>query len=400
MSNTADRPVTWAVVAAAGAGERFGGGLPKQFVPVAGVPLLHRTLLALWEGGGVDGLVVVVPAERVDDELVLPERLRGLDGEVRVCAGGRERTDSVRAGFGRVPKECRVVLVHDGARPVVGPELVQRVRDAAWRYGACVPVVPAGDTVKRVDEDGRVVATLDRSRVRLAQTPQGFRREVLERAFAWLDEEERTDTFTDDAALVEASGQEVRAIDGDVGNLKVTVPRDLSILGLAVPRVGFGYDVHELVEGRPLMLGGVRVPCSKGLLGHSDGDVALHALCDAVLGAAGLGDIGRMFPDDDPAWASADSLDLLRRVVERVVRAGWAVSSADLTIVAQRPKLAEHLPVMAGAIAGALGVESGAVGCKATTEEGLGVTGDGRAIAAHAVAVLVSGASRGGDGKP
>jgi 2-C-methyl-D-erythritol 4-phosphate cytidylyltransferase/2-C-methyl-D-erythritol 2,4-cyclodiphosphate synthase len=306
----------------------------------------------------------------------------------RVVAGGERRVDSVRAGFAEIPDDCDLVLVHDGVRPGVTAELVGRVVEAALRHGAAVPVLPVRDTVKEVDGAGRVVRTVSREPLRLVQTPQGFRREVLRQAYAWAGQNGDPD-FTDDAALVEASGQRVSVVSGDEENVKVTVPGDLIRLGLLVPRVGHGYDVHRLEAGRKLILGGVEIGHDRGLLGHSDGDVALHALCDALLGAAGLPDIGQQFPADDPQYAGADSLELLRRVVALVRRAGWRASSADLTLIAERPRLSGHLPGMAEKISKALGVQPESIGLKATTEEGLGFANREAGIAAHAMVVLI-----------
>ncbi|MBW2699380.1 MAG: 2-C-methyl-D-erythritol 4-phosphate cytidylyltransferase [Deltaproteobacteria bacterium] len=387
-----DGPV-WALVPAAGSGDRFGAGEPKQFVAVAGRPLLHHSLLALWRSSQLQGLVVAVPPNSVQDPEMLPLELRGLDC-VRVVAGGESRTESVRRALVAVDASCELVLVHDGARPKVGADLMERVIGAARSHGAAVPVRGVDETVKEVDGRGRVLATLDRDRLRLVQTPQGFRRDVLERAYAWLDAQKNSPALTDDAALVEASGGEVHTVEGQDDNRKVTVPADLQVLGFATPRVGFGYDVHKLVPDRELVLGGVKIPFELGLDGHSDADVATHALCDAILGAAGRGDIGRMFPDDDARWAGADSLDLLARVVQDVAEAGFRPSSVDLCIVAQQPKLASHLPLMAERLAAVLGLDAGAVGLKATTTEGLGFAGLGQGMAAYATAVLVAFTNR------
>jgi 2-C-methyl-D-erythritol 2,4-cyclodiphosphate synthase len=247
--------------------------------------------------------------------------------------------------------------------------------------------MPANETIKEVGERNQVVKTLPREQLRLVQTPQGFRRDVIERAYRFRAEHGK-DVFSDDAALVEASGQEVVTVMGEHQNIKVTRPDDLTHLGFYLPRVGFGYDVHRLVPGRALILGGVRIPFELGLLGHSDADVALHALCDAILGAAALGDIGQRFPDTDPRYRGISSLTLLTDVVGHVGAHGYSVASADLTIVAQKPRLAEYLPAMARAIAPVLMVPHDAIGLKATTEEGLGFTGSQQGIAAYAVAVL------------
>ncbi|HOX46337.1 MAG TPA: 2-C-methyl-D-erythritol 4-phosphate cytidylyltransferase [Myxococcota bacterium] len=387
-------PPAWVLVPAAGRGERFGGPVPKQFALLDGAPLLHRTLRALAACPGVAGLAVAVPAERLADPDLLPAELAS-SGRAVVCAGGARRLDSVRAALQRVPPGVALVLVHDGARPAVTPALVARVAAAAWREGACAPGLPVQETLKEVDAAGRVVRSVPRGPLVLVQTPQGFRREVLEAAYRWLEAHPQAG-FTDDAGLVEASGQPVACVPGEPGNLKVTLPEDLARLAQAggrvaraAPRVGHGYDVHRLVEGRPLVLCGVRVPFERGLLGHSDADVGLHALGDAILGAACLGDLGRHFPDSDPAYAGADSRGLLAEVARRAAAAGWRVSSADLTLVVQRPRLAPHLPEMVRAIAGLLALPDDAVSVKAKTEEGLGFTGAGEGIAAHAVAVLV-----------
>ncbi len=367
-------------MAAAGGGVRFGAAGGKQFVKIQGISLLERTLRALEGCAGLGGLVVVVPADRVAG---IGER-PGL----RAVAGGERRVDSVRAGFAALPDDCDLVLVHDGVRPGVTSDLVGRVAAAAQSLGACVPVLEIQDTVKEVGGDGRVVRTLERGTLRRVQTPQGFRREVLQQAYAWADRNGSPD-FSDEAALVEASGQAVFTVAGEEENVKVTLPGDLIRLGLLVPRVGHGYDAHRLEPGRKLVLGGVEIEHDRGLSGHSDGDAALHALCDALLGAAGLPDIGHQFPDTDPKYQGAFSLGLLRQVVSKVRQAGWRPSSADLTLVAERPRLSGHLPKMAGKISQVLGVHPEAVGLKATTEEGLGFTGQKQGIAAHAMVVLI-----------
>jgi 2-C-methyl-D-erythritol 4-phosphate cytidylyltransferase/2-C-methyl-D-erythritol 2,4-cyclodiphosphate synthase len=383
-------PECWVIVAAGGAGVRFGAKVPKQFVPIDGGLLLTRTLHALLAWPRVRGLVVVVPAGWVDCQW-LPQDLRSR-AEILLVEGGKERTDSVAAGLGSVPPDCQLVLVHDGVRPCLSSDLIERVAETAWREGACVPVLPANETIKEVDERGQVVRTMPREQLRMTQTPQGFRREVLERAYRWRAELGRGG-FTDDAALVEASGQKVVTIMGEPANIKVTMPDDLTRFTFGVPRVGFGYDVHRLVPGRALILGGVSIPFELGLLGHSDADVALHALCDAILGAAALGDIGQRFPDTDPRYLGISSLRLLADVVAYVCEHGFRVTSVDLTIVAQKPRLAEYLPIMVKAMAQVLMLPIEMIGLKATTEEGLGFTGSQQGIAAYALAVLRPDAS-------
>jgi 2-C-methyl-D-erythritol 4-phosphate cytidylyltransferase/2-C-methyl-D-erythritol 2,4-cyclodiphosphate synthase len=397
MVKTLAVPECWVIVAAGGMGLRFGADVPKQFVPIDGNILVSRTLRALLAYPGVKGVVIVVPAGYMDAQWV-PQDLRSR-ADIRLVEGGKERTDSVAAGLAVVPSDCQLILIHDGVRPCCTAELIERVAEVSWREGACVPVVPANETIKEVGEGRQVIRTLPREQLRVAQTPQGFRRDVLERAYRFRAEH-GGGACTDDAALVEASGQPVVTVMGEHQNIKVTRPDDLMRLGFCLPRVGFGYDVHRLVPGRALILGGVPIPFEVGLLGHSDADVVLHALCDAILGAAALGDIGQRFPDTDPRYRGISSLTLLADVVAHVAAHGYSVASVDLTVVAQKPRLAEYLPAMARAIAPVLMVPHEAIGIKATTEEGLGFTGSQQGIAAYAVAVLrPSVISDGGKGR-
>jgi 2-C-methyl-D-erythritol 4-phosphate cytidylyltransferase/2-C-methyl-D-erythritol 2,4-cyclodiphosphate synthase len=301
-------------------------------------------------------------------------------------AGGAERQDSVAAALAALgPGFAGTVLVHDGARPFASPQLFARVAAAAEEPGwdGAAAALAVRDTLHR--PDGGVV---DRTGLWAAQTPQAFPAEVLRRALA------AGVRATDEAALVTACGGRVRFVPGEPGNLKVTYPEDLALAerlcaaedgGL---RVGYGWDVHRLVPGRALVLGGVAIPSERGLLGHSDADVLCHAVMDACLGAAALGDIGTHFPPDDPRFAGADSLQLLRRVAALVAEAGWAVGNVDATVIAEAPRLAPHVPAMRAALAGALGVAPATVSVKATTAEGLGALGAGEGIAAHATASL------------
>lgn len=404
-----------AVIVAAGAGVRMGtaAGLRKQYLTLEGTPVLLRALAAFEEVASVREIVVVVPAEDVEwvDRQWLAPRRRGR--VLKAVAGGPSRQASVSRGREALSEACRWVVVHDAARPLVTPGLIQRVLAAAQETGAAVAGVPVTDTVKRVDGSGRVLETLPRESLRAIQTPQAFRRDVLTRAHQL---EELLHQVTDDAALVEHLGIPVTVVDGDPDNIKLTRPRDLawaqallrdrkdaapeapspretssgfSSSGFPLPfRVGYGFDVHRLVEGRPLILGGVSIPWAKGLMGHSDADVLAHAVTDAVLGAAGLGDIGRHFPDTDEAYRGADSIDLLARAVNLAAARGWRVGQVDATVVAQEPKLAPYISEMEERLAGALGVGAGCVNVKASTSEGLGFAGRGEGMAAYAVAVL------------
>jgi 2-C-methyl-D-erythritol 4-phosphate cytidylyltransferase / 2-C-methyl-D-erythritol 2,4-cyclodiphosphate synthase len=384
-----NNPNTWAIVPAAGQGLRFKAAGPKQFLAQQGTTLLKQTLRALAATALFDGIVVVVPEKWVAAEDLLPEEMNGREN-IQVVAGGLRRTDSVKCGLDSLPDSCEVVLVHDGVRPGISADLVERVIVGANKHGACVPVLAVIETVKAIDKSGMVVKTLNRDELGLVQTPQGFKRQVLTDAYAWAAQKEIEQPFTDDAALVEGFGHQVVTVAGEPGNIKVTYKDDLVKIGWGTPRVGIGYDAHKLVAGRPLFLGGVEVPGGLGLLGHSDGDAAIHALIDAICGAAGMGDIGRQFPDSDPSYKDIASLSLLDQIVKKAGQAGWRVSSVDMTIVAQKPRLADYLPEMAAKMAAVLGIDASAVGVKATTEEGMGFSGRSEGIAAHAVAVLVA----------
>jgi 2-C-methyl-D-erythritol 4-phosphate cytidylyltransferase/2-C-methyl-D-erythritol 2,4-cyclodiphosphate synthase len=312
--------------------------------------------------------------------------------------------DQEEAAAGRATDP--VILVHDAARPLASPGLVRAVAEAAARHGAAIPVVPVTETLKRLDGD-LVGVTVDRTDVVAAQTPQGLRRSLLERAYAQYPPD-GPETWTDEASLLEACRIPVHAISGEATNLKVTVPLDLeravalldgglvpgrpatSSRGLAsAGRIGFGTDSHPFGPGEPLVLGGLRIEGAPRLSGHSDGDVALHAVADALLGAAGLGDLGRLFPSDDRTPAGVDSRVLLGEVSERVRSAGWVAANVDLTIVAARPKLAALLPAMGEAIAAALDVAASAVNVKASTGNLGGPEGAGRSISASAIAWLI-----------
>lgn len=377
-----------AIVAAGGAGLR--AGVAKQWLVLGGESVLRRSARLLAECEWVDELVAVVPAG--EEERATAE-LAGLARAARVVAGGAQRADSVRNGLA-VLDGCAVVLIHDAARPFAPPDLVRRVAEAAARDGAALAAQPATDTVKRGSGSSdagaapRVTATLDRREVWLAQTPQGFRRELLLRAYAAAGA--GASAATDESALVELLGARVTLVPGGPGNFKITSPEDveraraLTELPFAT---GVGYDTHRFAPGRKLVLGGVEHE-GEGLLGHSDADVCAHAIGDAILGAAGLGDIGRHFPDTDPRWKGVSSLLLLREITARAAERGWRVGNADVTLAAKRPKIAPRAEEMRARLAEALGVAPSQVNVKATTGEGMGFVGRGEGIAAHAVVLL------------
>ena len=374
------------IVVAGGRGERMGTPVPKQLLEIGGKPVLRRSVEAFDAHPRVGTIVVVLPEDLVASGRAI------VGATSRPCAfvaGGPRRQDSTANGFAALPAGADPVLVHDAARPFADEALITRVIDAAEAHGAAVPAVRARDTVKRVAADGFVGSTLPREEIWLAQTPQGFRRDVLARAIArgQLGVE-----ATDEAALAEAAGQGVFVVEGGVENIKITTPGDLASARARHPgplgRVGTGYDLHRLIDGRPLVLAGVVVATDRGPLGHSDGDVVCHAIADAMFGAAGAGDIGAHFPDTDPAWTDAAGLDLLERAAAIVGAHGWSVTSLDVTVILERPKLAPHVGAVRERLAAALGLPADAVGVKGKTNEGVDAVGRGEAVAAHAVVVL------------
>ncbi|MEZ5292206.1 MAG: 2-C-methyl-D-erythritol 4-phosphate cytidylyltransferase [Vicinamibacterales bacterium] len=388
------RPCVSAILAAGGVGTRLGAGRPKQFLDVDGRSMLELSLAALAGHPEIDEVIVALPAEYLDP---VPACLaRPWPRPVRAVAGGARRQDSVASAFAAGRPDADVVLVHDAARPFASAALVSRVIAAARAHGAAVPATPASDTVKiGRDADGVrwVSSTVPRDEVFLAQTPQGFSRRVLGTA---IDAGRASATATDEASLVERMGGRVAIVEGEAGNVKITTGDDLAAArgradrpagGL---RVGTGYDLHRLVAGRPLLLGGVRVPFELGLDGHSDADIVCHAVTDAVLGAAALGDIGQLFPDTSETWKGADSVRLLELAMQRVRQAGYRVGNVDVTVIAQQPKLAPYVLQIRETLARALGVDAPAVSVKAKTNERVDSMGRGESMACHAVALLVA----------
>ncbi len=388
-----NQPRCAAVIPAAGSGSRFGAPHNKLFSLLAGEPLLTHTLRAV-AAAGFDQVVLVTQPEEREAMLALA---RAAGCPVTFADGGATRQQSVAHGLQQVAPEMELVAVHDGARPLATPALFRTALAAAAEHGAAVVAVPAADTVKEVT-DGVVSRPLDRSRIWLMQTPQAMRvawlREAIDHAGATGFD------GTDEVSVIEHWGRQVRVVEGSSHNLKVTRPADAELAEALLwarrkavdgtMRVGYGYDVHQLVEGRELWLGGVRIDHHRGLLGHSDADVLLHAICDALLGAAGLGDIGRHFPDTDPQYRGIASLKLLAATMAKVHAAGYRVGNVDATVIAERPKLAPQVPAMIAAISTTLAVAPAQVNLKATTHEQLGALGAELGIAAHAVALLVT----------
>jgi 2-C-methyl-D-erythritol 4-phosphate cytidylyltransferase/2-C-methyl-D-erythritol 2,4-cyclodiphosphate synthase len=377
------------IIAAGGQGTRLGAGMPKQWLAIDGRTLLERSVAAFDAHPRVSEIVIVVPPGTTDAPIPATATAQ------RVVTGGARRQDSVAEGFAAVSAQASVILVHDAARPFVTADVIDRAIDGAMADGAVVPAVPVHDTVKQVvPGDRRVVGTLPRETLFLAQTPQAFRRDVLAAA---IEAGRGGASGTDEAMLAEQAGHEVRLVAGDDANVKITTAADLeraragSLPDRAGPpafRIGTGYDLHVFVERRPLILGGVRIPYDRGLKGHSDADAVCHAVTDAILGAANLGDIGRLFPDTDLRYKDADSLVLLADAAARVQAAGWQVVNVDVVVIAERPKIGPHAAAMQASLAATLGVEAGAIAIKGKTNEGVDATGRGEALAVHAVALI------------
>jgi len=395
-----------AIIAAGGRGLRLGAGRPKQFLELGGRTILERSLAALAASDRVTELVVALPPEHLEESAAA---WAGRFAKPVVCVpGGARRQDSVANAFYRISPAADVVLVHDAARPFVTGDVIARTVDAAAVHGAAIAAIPVRDTVKQagaIEADGSrlIRSTLARDEIFLAQTPQAFRRDLFARALGAIG----SDEVTDEAMMAERAGIPVHLVNGDASNIKVTTADDLAsarrmadepesdipIPTLQAPvgglRIGTGYDLHRLVDGRPLILAGVTIPFDRGLEGHSDADIVCHAVTDAILGAAAAGDIGRLFPDTDARWKGADSVALLHGAVSRIVALGFRVVNIDVTVIAQGPKLLPYLEAMRANLAFALRVEGGAVSVKGKTNEGVDSMGRGESMACHAVALLV-----------
>lgn len=384
-----------AIIAAGGAGLRMGTSTPKQFSELLGVPILIHTIRAFHQVPAIGAIIVVAPAEHRELTCALLAQYQ-LDAHCTVVIGGKLRQDSVRLGLAQVADDSPLVAVHDGARPLITPQDIQRCLDAAAHKGAAIIGVPVKDTLKAVAADTTIRHTVEREGLWQAQTPQVIQTALLKKAFAKADQ----DGFvgTDEASLLEHGGWPVVVVQGSETNLKITRPDDLlmaeAILMKQQPsqqmRIGHGFDAHRLVAGRPLILGGLEIPHELGLLGHSDADVLTHALCDAILGAIGAGDIGRHFPDSDPQYKGISSITLLAQVIGLAAERHCRLVNADITVVTQRPKLAPHFPAMQKILAEACRVEPEAINLKASTTEQMGYTGREEGISAHAVALVAS----------
>ncbi len=379
-----------AVVVAAGQGVRAGGDLPKQFKRIGGETLLRRSLLSFL---GAPDVNFVQPVIRPEDA----DRVRADTAGLNVLPpvpGGATRQASVRAGLeALMPRKPDIVLVHDAARPFASASLISRAITAAAKTGAAIPALPVTDTIKRVDKAGTVEETLDRGLLRLVQTPQAFAFPALLEAHRRAAAQGRTD-FTDDASLAEWAGMKVSVFPGEPGNTKFTTPDDfaraeaIQSAALGDVRIGSGLDVHAFGPGDHVTLGGIRIAHGRALTGHSDADVALHSLTDAILGALADGDIGAHFPPSDPQWRGASSDRFLVFAVERVHARRGRIAHLDLTIVCETPRIGEHRDRMRANIAKLAGIDIDRVAVKATTSEKLGFTGRGEGIVAYATATV------------
>jgi 2-C-methyl-D-erythritol 2,4-cyclodiphosphate synthase/2-C-methyl-D-erythritol 4-phosphate cytidylyltransferase len=373
-------------------------GLPKQFLELAGQPILVRTLAQVIDVEEVVQVVIPLPAGHLLQAKSLLE-CRPWRVPVECVRGGPNRQESVRRALVHARSDADLILVHDAVRPLCDTGLMNRVLDAARTKGAAVPVIPATETIQRVSQRGRILSTPPREELHAVQTPQCFQASILRPSL----ERARKAGFrgTDESSIVRWAGHPVIAVRGAANNIKITHPIDLKLAeliltessgstekGSAMIRVGQGIDCHRLVEGRRLILGGVLIPFEKGLEGHSDADVLTHAICDALLGAAAMGDIGQHFPDTDPAHRSRPSLEFLGEVRAKLRQAGWIVRNVDAVLIVQRPRLAPFVPEMRRKIAESLGVQEEDVSVKATTTEGMNAEGRGEGISAQAVALV------------
>ena len=400
------------IIAAAGSSSRM-GGINKQYIEIGGISVLARTVKAFERNAYTDEIIIAVrPGDEENCRQTVVEQF-GIRKVRAVIQGGLERQYSVRKALEYISPDTELVLVHDGARPFVTQRLIHDIIDTADSKGAAIPCINVKDTIKIV-EDGFVSETPQRSQLRAVQTPQGFSAALLKAAYDQVIGGQKL-TVTDDASVVEAFGHEVAVVESDEGNFKITTQEDVerakmivseslspindkkmqetvkSEAGAAVqpaPCIGIGYDVHAFADGRKLILGGVEIPHERGLLGHSDADVLIHAVMDALLGASGLGDIGVHFPDTDPQYKDISSLELLKKTKQLLSGHGFRIVNIDAVVIAQRPKIAPHILKMRENLAEVLKVSKTQINIKGTTTEGLGFAGREEGIAAQAAACL------------
>ncbi len=376
-----------AIIPAAGSGTRMKLKHPKQYHLLGNAPILVHAIRPFIAHPDIDQVVVVAPQEHLEATRKL---CANHDDQIIVVPGGKRRQDSVRAGYQALSKKTRLVVIHDGARPLVTNALINRCLEAAKKSGAAIAAIPVKDTLKQAASDGMIAATVDRRNLWQAQTPQVFAYSILGQAY----HNKAAGEATDEAMLIEGLGHHVALVDGDETNIKITRPADLLLAQQLMTktscpfRIGHGFDAHRFATQRKLILGGVEIPYDLGLAGHSDADVLSHALCDALLGATGKGDIGKHFPDTDPRFAGISSLKLLEQVCAAVKDDGYHIGNIDLTIVCQQPRLAPYLAAMRSQLATTCQNHEQTINIKATTTEKMGYTGRGEGISAHAVVLL------------
>ncbi len=381
--------MNYAVILAAGSGERMGNESPKVLRIIAGNPVLWHVLKAFDAAAAVDAIVLVVPIGKVAEYTHLVSDY-SLNKSIDIVEGASTRMESSYRGLKSVSKDCEIVAVHDAARVAITYDTIDEAMEFAKIHGSALVSGPIFDTIKQV-KDGKVIKTIDRSKLKAAYTPQIFRYKELMAAF--LDAISECADYTDESLIMESAGNEVHIFDTGKREIKLTVEDDIylveALMQKGTPRVGTGLDTHRLIEGRKLILGGVEVPYEKGLLGHSDADVLTHAVIDALLGGAGLNDIGYHFPDTNEEYKDANSIDLLKQVGNMLREQKIRIVNIDATVVCQQPKLLPYNGQMTKNIADALEIEKRYVNIKATTTEGIGEHGDGKVISAIAVCSLI-----------
>lgn len=379
------------IIPAAGFGTRMQADRPKQFLLLDNTPILVHTVQSFISSSCISSIVVVVPKDHIQQTQELLNRFTLDQANLAIIPGGKRRQDSVKRGLDHLAPDTDIVLVHDGARPLIDKEVIERCYQGAIEKGAVIAAVPVKDTIKRASAERTVDSTIDRSSLWQAQTPQAMRRDLLERAYKLNGDAD----VTDEASLLEKAGIEVHLIHGSETNIKITRPDDL-VLAQKIKsspeqmklRIGHGYDAHRFSPDRKLILGGVTIPHTHGLAGHSDADVLTHALCDALLGALGKGDIGRHFPDTDKSYSNIYSIKLLEKVMALVTQSGYTICNLDITVICQSPRLAPFLEEMQKLLSTICKTEKNNVNIKATTTEKMGFAGRKEGISSHAVVLL------------
>ena len=385
---------TVAIIPAGGAGKRLKAHVAKQYLFLDHMPVLVHTLKVFQKSKVIDNIILALPP---DDLVSVRQELidkYGLTKVTTIVAGGKKRQDSVNNGLAAINGKCDVVVIHDAVRPFVTQELIIQVVAAAKTTGAASAGVKAKDTIKETQKDNIVATTIPRQNLWLTQTPQAFKFELLKKAYKTAYDEKFYGT--DDASLVERIGKKVKMIEGSYENIKITTREDILIADALMKkgskinsRNGFGYDSHRFASNRKLILGGVEIPFDKGLQGHSDADALIHAICDALLGAAGCGDIGRHFPDNDPEYKNISSIILLKKVKKIIESKGFSINNVDATVVMEMPRLAPYAAKMVSNIALALDIAEASMNIKAKTNEGMGFIGRNEGVAVFAIAAVI-----------